>query len=99
LRIVGGNRPVVDGSNFYFAAPPATFVLGDPARTPWVDPARIEREGIAIVCPRVEPGCVKELNTYVARYGGTAQDVTLVRQFFGVASAGMDYRIAIIRPR
>jgi 4-amino-4-deoxy-L-arabinose transferase-like glycosyltransferase len=99
LRIVGGNRPVVDGSNFYFAAPPATFVLGDPPRTPWVDQARIEREGIAIVCPRVEPGCVKELNAYAARYGGKVEDVTLARQFFGTADSPIDYRIAIIPPR
>jgi 4-amino-4-deoxy-L-arabinose transferase-like glycosyltransferase len=99
LRIVGGNRPVVDGSNFYFAAPPATFVLGDPARTPWVDQARIEREGIAIVCPRVEPGCLSELSGYAARYGGKIEDVILARQFFGTTDSPIDYRIAIIPPR
>jgi 4-amino-4-deoxy-L-arabinose transferase-like glycosyltransferase len=99
LRIVGGNRPVVDGSNFYFATPPATFMINEPPRTPWVDRARIEREGIALVCPRIEPVCMKELDTYAARYGGTVQDVTLVRQFFGASGAGIDYRIAIIPPR
>ena len=99
LRIVGGNRPVVDGSNFYFAARPATFVVTEPPRTPWVDPARIEREGIAIVCPRVEPGCVKELNGYAARYAGKVEDVTLARKFFGTSDAPVDYRIAIIPPR
>jgi hypothetical protein len=99
LRIVGGNRPVVDGSNFYFAEPPATFVVTEPARTPWVDPARIEREGIAIVCPRVEPGCVKELNAYAARYGGKVEDVTLARKFFGTSDTPVDYQIAIIPPR
>jgi 4-amino-4-deoxy-L-arabinose transferase-like glycosyltransferase len=99
LRIVGGNRPVVDGSNFYFAAPPATFVLGDPARTPWVDQARIEREGIAIVCPRLEPGCVKELNAYAARYAGKVEDATLARKSFGTSDTPVDYRIAIIPPR
>jgi 4-amino-4-deoxy-L-arabinose transferase-like glycosyltransferase len=98
LRIVGGNRPVVDGSNFYFAAPPATFVVTDPARTPWVDRARIEREGIAIVCPRLEPGCVKELNGYAARYGGKVEDVALARRFFGTSDTPIDYRIAIIPP-
>ena len=99
LRIVGGNRPVVDGSNFYFAAPPATFVVTEPARTPWVDRARIEREGIAIVCPRVEPGCIKELNGYAARYGGKVEDVALARRFFGTSDMPVDYRIAIIPPR
>ena len=54
---------------------PATFVVTEPMRTPWVDQARIAREGIAIVCPRAEPGCVKELNAYVTRYGGKTEDV------------------------
>jgi hypothetical protein len=99
LRIVGGNRPVVDGSNFYFAERPATFMINEPPRTPWVDQARIEREGIAIVCPRVEPGCVKELSGYAARYGGKVEDVTLARRFFGTSDTPIDYRIAIIPPR
>jgi hypothetical protein len=90
---------VVDGSNFYFAAPPATFMINEPPRTPWVDQARIEREGIAIVCPRVEPGCVRELNGYAARYGGKVEDVTLARQFFGTSDTPVDYQIAIIPPR
>jgi hypothetical protein len=98
LRIVGGNRPVVDGSNFYFLKPPATFVVTEPARTPWVNQARIAREGIAIVCPRVEPGCLRELDAYVARYGGKVQDVTLARQFFGTPDTPLDYQIAIIPP-
>jgi 4-amino-4-deoxy-L-arabinose transferase-like glycosyltransferase len=99
LRIVGGNRPVVDGSNFYFAARPATFTINEPARTPWVDRARIEREGMAIVCPRVEPGCIKELDAYAARYGGKVEDVTLARRFFGTADPPIDYRIATIPPK
>ena len=99
LRIVGGNRPVVDGSNFYFADPPATFVVTEPMRTPWVDQARIAREGIAIVCPRAEPGCLKELNAFVTRYGGKTEDVALARRFFGSSGTPVDYQIAIIVPR
>jgi hypothetical protein len=99
LRIVGGNRPVVDGSNFYFAERPATFMINEPPRTPWVDQGRIEREGIAIVCPRVEPGCVRELDGYAARYGGKVEDVILARRFFGTSDTPIDYRIAIIPPR
>jgi hypothetical protein len=98
LRIVGGNRPVVDGSNFYFADPPATFVVTEPMRTPWVDQARIAREGIAIVCPQAEPSCIKELNGYVARYGGKIEDIALARRLFGSSDTPIDYRIAIIPP-
>jgi hypothetical protein len=99
LRIVGGNRPVVDGSNFYFTDRPATFVVTEPARTPWVDQARIEREGIAIVCPEVETSCLQEQNAYAARYGAKVDEVTLARSYFGTTDAPMRYRIAIIPPR
>jgi 4-amino-4-deoxy-L-arabinose transferase-like glycosyltransferase len=98
LRILGGNRPVVDGSNFYFTDPPATFVVTEPMRTPWVDQARIAREGIAIVCPRAEPPCLRELDGYVARYGGKTEDVILTRRFFGIDGMPIDYQIAIIPP-
>jgi 4-amino-4-deoxy-L-arabinose transferase-like glycosyltransferase len=99
LRIVGGNRPVVDGSNFYFTGRPATFVVTEPARTPWVDRARIEREGIAIVCPVIETSCVQELNAYAVRYGAKADDVILARSYFGTTDTPVQYRIAIISPR
>jgi 4-amino-4-deoxy-L-arabinose transferase-like glycosyltransferase len=99
LRILGGNRPIVDGSNFYFADPPATFVLTEPGRTPWVDDARIEREGIAIVCPRLDPPCLKELDGYIARSSGKIANVTLERSFFGTTDTPIDYRIAIIPPQ
>jgi hypothetical protein len=99
LRIVGGNRPMVDGSNFYFADPPATFVVTEPMRTPWVDQARIAREGIAIVCARTEPPCLRELDALVTRYGGKTEDVTLARRFFGSFDTPVDYQIAIIPPR
>ena len=99
LRIVGGNRPVVDGSNFYFADPPATFVVTEPMRTPWVDQARIGRDGIAIVCARTEPPCLRELDALVTRYGGKTEDITLARRFFGSSDTPVDYQIAIIPPR
>jgi hypothetical protein len=99
LRIVGGARPLVDGSNFYFADPPATFVVTEPKRTPWVDETRIAREGIAIVCPRAEPSCLRQLNALMTRFGGRTEDIVLARRFFGTTDTPGDYQIAIIPPR
>jgi hypothetical protein len=98
LRIVGGNRPVVDGSNFYFADPPATYVVTEPMRTPWVNDARIARDGIAVVCPHAEGPCIRELNALLARHRGKTQEITLTRQFFGSSDPPVDYQIAIIPP-
>jgi hypothetical protein len=73
-------------------------VVTEPMRTPWVDQARIAREGIAIVCPRAEPPCLRELDGYVTRYGGKTEDVILTRRFFGIDGMPIDYQIAIIPP-
>ena len=32
--------------------------------------------------PRIERGCMRELNAYAVRYGGKIEDVTLARRFF-----------------
>jgi len=98
LRIVGGNRAIVDGSNFFFKPPPATFTINDLPRTPWVNEDRIKREGIAIVCPKAEIGCVTEMNDYAARYGGAVEDVTLARRYFSTTEPPVTYQIAIIPP-
>jgi hypothetical protein len=74
-------------------------VVTEPARTPWVDQARIEREGIAIVCPEVETPCLQEQKVYGARYGAKVDEVTLARSYFGTPDTPMQYRIAIIPPR
>jgi 4-amino-4-deoxy-L-arabinose transferase-like glycosyltransferase len=99
LRIVGSYRVVADGTNFYFAGRPSTFDITNPARTPWVDKSRIEREGIAIVCPEPETGCMQEMNIYAARYPAAAtEEVILARRDFGTYDVPVRYRIVIIPP-
>jgi 4-amino-4-deoxy-L-arabinose transferase-like glycosyltransferase len=98
LRIVGSFRTVVDGTNEYFPSRPATYAITSPWRTPWVDDSRIDREGIAIVCPQPEIECVDAMNAYAARYGAKIEEVTRARHFFGTDDASMRYEIAIIPP-
>lgn len=100
LRIVGSFRTVVDGTNPYFPSRPATFAITSTWRTPWVDDARIKREGIAIVCPEPETACMDELHAYAQRFGAKLiEDVTLARRFFGTDDKRILYRIAIIPPQ
>ena len=98
LRIVGSYRNVVDGTAFYFPSKPFTYAITDPARTPWVDEARIRRDGIAIVCPQQRKACVRKMHDYAARYGAKVEEVTLARRFFGTFDTPVRYLIAIIPP-
>ena len=99
LRIVGSFRNLVDGSNEYFPSRPATFAITSPERTPWVNEDRIEREGIAIVCPEPEIACVQKMKAYAARYGAKVEEVTLARHYFGTDDTPVHYEIVIIPPQ
>jgi hypothetical protein len=98
LKIVGSFRTVVDGTNPYFPSRPATYALTSPWRTPWVDDARIARDGIAIVCPEPETACMNEMKKYAGQYGARIQSVTLARHYFGTDDRPMTYEIVIIPP-
>jgi hypothetical protein len=99
LRIVGSFRTVVDGTNPYFPSRPATYAITSPWRTPWVDEARIARDGIAIFCPEQEIACVEEMKKYADQYGAKVGNVTLARHYFGTDDTPVTYDIVIIPPK
>lgn len=100
LRIIGSYTNIINGTVFYFASTPATFDFMSPEQTPWVDEARIVREGIALVCPVPVTYCLQAIERRVARGGATAEaDVTIARTYFGHADEPVRYRIVIFPPR
>jgi 4-amino-4-deoxy-L-arabinose transferase-like glycosyltransferase len=99
LQIAGSFRTVVDGSNPYFPTRPATYAITSPWRTPWVDEARIARDGIAIFCPEQEVACTDEMKKYAEQYGAKAESVTLARRYFGTDDPPTAYQIVIIPPK
>jgi 4-amino-4-deoxy-L-arabinose transferase-like glycosyltransferase len=99
LRIVGSETTIVNGIVFYFAEQPSTFDILSPGQTPWVDAARIRRDGIAIVCPLREKACVSTMNDYAARNPGLEiKEVNLARLYFGSFDTPVRYRILIVPP-
>jgi 4-amino-4-deoxy-L-arabinose transferase-like glycosyltransferase len=98
LRIIGGERPLVDGSNPYFPGKPATFVISEPWRTPWVDDDRIKRDGIAIVCWADDSDCLQRARTYTTNPDTMIERLALARYFFGTRDKPVQYQIAIIPP-
>jgi hypothetical protein len=98
LLIVGGERPLIDGSNPYFPGKPATFAISEPWRTPWVDDDRIKRDGIAIVCWADDADCLQRAKAYTANPKTLIERLTLARNFFGTRDKPVQYQIAIIPP-
>ena len=85
LRIVGSYNNVLYGTLFYFPERPTTYEIVSPYLTPWVDAARIARDGILIYCPAAEVICMKPLDEWAARSPqARRQEVTISRDFLGI---------------
>jgi hypothetical protein len=98
LAFVGGDFDLVNGALFYIHDRAMPFFIIAPALSPWVDEARIAREGIALVCPEAERMCVDAVNERSARAGVATQEITLVREYLGIPGPPARYVIAVIPP-
>jgi 4-amino-4-deoxy-L-arabinose transferase-like glycosyltransferase len=99
LRIVGSSSDLANGVIFYLPDRPSTFVILNPRETPWVDDARIRREGIAIVCPEQDMDCNRVLDSYAEQTpGAQSEETILARRYFGTLDSPERYRIVVIIP-
>src|SRR4029077_4753028 len=100
LRVVGGSSNLLLGSVPYFAARPSIYEIATPQLTPWVDEARIAREGIVLYCPADDSICMKALNSRAAGSAVAKRvEVELSRRFLGIADKPVRYVIVTIPPQ
>jgi len=97
LRLFGSDTNIVNGAGFYLHGRPLRLDIIGPFDTPWVDKARIARDGIALVCASDYPLCMSALAA-TAGPGVPRREVTLARTFFGVENAPERFTIAIVPP-
>ena len=100
LRLVGSNNKLANGVVPYLPSRPSSYELTYPELTPWVDQARIAREGIAATCRADDAFCNVMLDRLASRLGqGKNSEVTLSRSYFGTADPEKRYFIVIISPQ
>jgi 4-amino-4-deoxy-L-arabinose transferase-like glycosyltransferase len=100
LRLVGGPFALASSAAFYMSDKPSTYADFSPYLSPWVTQARIAREGIAIICPADDDGCLDGMNTLAAAGPpGRRSNVTLTRYWLGVAGPPRRFVIATVPPR
>jgi hypothetical protein len=99
LRLVAGSFALVSAAAFYIADRPSTYADFSSYLSPWVDDARLAREGVAIICAADEQDCLDGMDRLVAHGpAGRRRDVTLTRHWLGFDSAPRDFVIATIPP-
>jgi 4-amino-4-deoxy-L-arabinose transferase-like glycosyltransferase len=100
LRLVAGPFPLVSSAAFYMADKPSTYADFSTYLSPWVNAARIAREGIAIICPADDGACIDGMMVLtVGRPAGRRSEVTLTRRWLGLASEPRRFVIATVPPR
>lgn len=100
LRLVGGDGGLAYGAAFYLPDRPSVFSGLSRLESPWVDEARIARNGIVAVCRVHDRDCLAPLNALAARGpAGRRLEVELSRSFLGMAGAPERYLIVAIPPR
>jgi 4-amino-4-deoxy-L-arabinose transferase-like glycosyltransferase len=100
MRLVGSYTNLVNGVVFYLADRPSTLDVGGPAATPWATEARIAREGVALVCPAADAGCMRLIEAHAAKDAAAKRsEVELSRRYAGRNDPPGRYVIIIIPPR
>jgi hypothetical protein len=100
LRLVAGSFALASAAAFYIADKPSTYADFSPYLSPWVDDARLAREGVAIICTVDDEDCLRGMNKLVARGpAGRRSEVTLTRHWLGFASEPRNFVIATVPPR
>jgi 4-amino-4-deoxy-L-arabinose transferase-like glycosyltransferase len=111
LGILAGPFESVHTTAFYLRDKPVTWVPYGPSRfsdvsefaryiSPWVDAARIAREGLAMACPVTLTECVDHLNQIAAQGPpGRRTEVELTPRWLGLTGPAERFVIVTVPPR
>lgn len=98
LRFAGGDMAYQLA--FYLTDRPVAFPDFNVREAPWIDEARVAREGLAATCRVDNLACVERAERLAAAGpAGRRTEVTLARRHFGTAGASARYLIVIIPPK
>ncbi len=99
LRYIGGEGDLAYAAVFYL---PGTTAFSDFDRTiaPWVDPAAVARDGIALVCRVRNIRCMQRITSYAEREAPfRIEKVRLSNRFLGSDSVTRRFIIVIVPPK
>ena len=99
LKIVAGPFVLVSSAAFYGSDKPSTFADFSPYLSPWVDDARIAREGMVVMVATDNPWFDFTLKHIDALPAARRSEVTLARHWLWFEGAPKRFVIATVPPR
>jgi 4-amino-4-deoxy-L-arabinose transferase-like glycosyltransferase len=97
LRMVAGESDLAYGVAAYLPDRPSAFPDFNRRLAPWVDPARLKRDGVAIVCQAADPTC--GMPAAALGLAGPRTEVEVTRTTFGSPGRTGRYTIVIVPPQ
>jgi 4-amino-4-deoxy-L-arabinose transferase-like glycosyltransferase len=110
LRLVGGDLDLAYLTAFYLPSHPSTYLAAEPELSPWVDDARLDRDGIVLICHArdnlgegetcVHKPVIDAITAIAApRRGIRTIVVESTRRLFGVAGKSARYIVVTVPPQ
>jgi len=97
LRLIGGSPESLNGVTLYLADA-APVVVFNPHSAPWIARERIATQGIALVCPVEQKGCIDEIDRIDQAHTAVRREVALARSYLGIPGRTVRYLIAAVPP-
>ena len=97
LRLMAGPFGLISTAAAYAPEKPSTFAEFDAYLSPWVDQARIDREGMAIVCVADFLHCLDDIKRYAP--DAPRKDFIITRKWMGFESPPERFTVVILPPK
>ncbi len=99
LRLVGGRFVIVSATSFYMSDRPSIFSDFSFYLSPWVSMARINSDGMAVVCTADDDWCIENFSDIAqSKPGVRRSEVVLTRHWLGFAGGSRRFVIGTIPP-
>lgn len=99
LRIVAGTEAYALAATFYGSDHPSYFINFSFADAPWIDHARLRREGLAVICSTRDQDCLRNMERLGAGQGARFTMADMSKSFFWGRGESVSFEILMIRPR
>jgi 4-amino-4-deoxy-L-arabinose transferase-like glycosyltransferase len=97
LRMVAGESDLAYGVAAYLPGRPSAFPEVNRRLAPWVDAARLKRDGVAIVCQAADPTC--GMPAAALGLSGPRTEAEVTRTYFGSPGRTGRYVIVVVPPQ
>ncbi|MBR0843297.1 glycosyltransferase family 39 protein [Bradyrhizobium liaoningense] len=98
LRIVAGTESYALATTFYSDDHPSHFIDFSTTRAPWIDNARLSRDGLAIICVSDDKACLDETDRFKSLRTTRVTLSNVFKSFLGSRGKAFSFVVVLVHP-